>query len=69
MEDNLFWKRAGVKQWLRGFGFYHEAYARGADGAWRFTYRKLERTHSETSPGASALAADFSGENGLVGSL
>lgn len=67
MEDNLFWKRNGKKQWLRGFGFYHEKYARGADGAWRFTYRRLERTHAETSPGASLIAADFSGENGIVG--
>ena len=67
MEDNLFWRRNGEKQWLRGFGFYHETYFRGADGQWRFTYRKLERTHAETSAGASALAADFSGENGLVG--
>jgi len=24
MEDNLFWSRGGQKQWLRGFGFYHE---------------------------------------------
>ena len=67
MEDNLFWKRNGEKQWLRGFGFYHETYARGPDGQWRFTYRRLERTHSETSPGARVLAADFSGENGIVG--
>ncbi len=66
MEDNLFWKRNGEKQWVRGFGFYHERYVRSADGQWRFTYRKLERTHAETSPGASVLAADFSGENLLV---
>jgi ketosteroid isomerase-like protein len=67
MEDNLFWKRNGEKQWLRGFGFYHERYARHADGQWRFTYRRLERTHAETSAGAAAIAADFSGENSLVG--
>lgn len=67
MEDNLFWSRNGEKQWLRGFGFYHETYRREADGQWRFTYRKLERTHAETSPGASAIAADFSGENLIVG--
>jgi len=67
MEDNLFWHRDGEKQWLRGFGFYHETYVRGTDGQWRFTYRKLERTHSETSPGASLLAVDFSGENDIVG--
>jgi len=67
MEDNLFWKRNGEKQWVRGFGFYHERYAKGADGKWRFTYRKLERTHAETSPGATALAADFSGENAIAG--
>jgi hypothetical protein len=30
-------------------------------------YRKLERTHAETSPGASLIAADFSGENSIVG--
>jgi hypothetical protein len=67
MEDNLFWKRNGEKQWLRGFGFYHERYVREADGQWRFTYRKLERTHAETSPGAASIAADLSGENAIVG--
>ena len=44
----------------RGFGFYHETYVRGEDGQWRFSYRKLERTHAETSPGALRMAADFS---------
>ncbi len=67
MEDNLFWKRNGEKQWLRGFGFYHESYRRCVDGEWRFTHRRLERTHAETSPGAAALAADVSGENTLMG--
>jgi hypothetical protein len=67
MEDNLFWRRNGEKQWLRGFGFYHETYIKGADGQWRFSYRKLHRTHAETSPGASAIAADVSGENAIVG--
>jgi ketosteroid isomerase-like protein len=67
MEDNLFWTRNGEKQWLRGFGFYHETYAKGADGRWRFSYRKLQRTHAETSPGAAGLAADSSGENTIVG--
>lgn len=67
MEDNLFWYRNGEKQWLRGFGFYHETYVKEADGQWRFTYRRLERTHAETSPGATAIAADFSGENLIVG--
>jgi ketosteroid isomerase-like protein len=69
MEDNLFWSRNGEKQWLRGFGFYHETYVRGADGKWRFSYRKLERTHAETSPGASTLAFDTSGENQTVGAI
>ncbi|MGB8388089.1 nuclear transport factor 2 family protein, partial [Mycobacterium sp.] len=67
VEDNLFWMRNGEKQWLRGFGFCHETYVRGEDGRWRFNYRKLERTHAETSPGATIMAADFSGENPLVG--
>ena len=67
MEDNLFWTRHGEKQWLRGFGFYHESYVKGPDGQWRFSYRKLHRTHAETSPGASSIAADFSGENAIVG--
>jgi ketosteroid isomerase-like protein len=67
MEDNLFWKRNGEKQWLRGFGFYHERYVKEPDGQWRFSYRKLNRTHAETSPGAASIAADFSGENGIVG--
>jgi len=69
MEDNLFWTRNGEKQWLRGFGFYRETYVRGADGQWRFSYRKLERTHAETSPGAASIAADFSGENAMVGAI
>ena len=63
MEDNLFWKRNGEKQWLRGFGFYHETYVRGSDGQWRFSYRRLERTHAETSAGATRFAFDESGEN------
>ena len=67
MEDNLFWTRNGEKQWLRGFGFYHETYVKGADGQWRFSYRKLVRTHAETSPGAKAIAFDESGENAEVG--
>ena len=67
MEDNLFWKRDGEKQWIRGFGFYHERYVRCADGEWRFSYRKLERTHSETSSGATMFAADHSGENAILG--
>jgi ketosteroid isomerase-like protein len=67
MEDNLFWSRGGEKQWLRGFGFYHETYVRGTDGQWRFNYRRLERTHAETSPGAASLAMDVSGENLTVG--
>lgn len=67
MEDNLFWFRRGEKQWFRGFGFYHESYVREADGQWRFASRRLERTHAETSPDASCLAADFSGENLSIG--
>jgi len=67
MEDNLFWKRDGEKQWLRGFGFYHETYVKGIDGRWRFSYRKLERIHAETSPGAAMLAVDKSDENLKVG--
>jgi ketosteroid isomerase-like protein len=67
MEDNLFWYRNGERQWLRGFGFYRETYVKGGDGKWRFRYRKLERTHAETSPGAAVLAADHAGENMRVG--
>ena len=67
MEDNLFWLRDGEKQWLRGFGFYFEKYVRGEDGQWRFSYRKLERTHAETSAGATVFAADHSGENPRLG--
>ena len=67
MEDNLFWHRDGERQWLRGFGFYHERYVRGSDGQWRFSFRRLERTHAETSPGASLLSVDNSGENPTFG--
>jgi hypothetical protein len=63
MEDNLFWRRGGEPQWLRGYGFYHERYVRGGDGEWRFSARRLERTHAQTSSGAAALAVDRSGEN------
>ncbi len=66
MEDNLFWYRGGERQWLRGFGFYHETYVKGADGQWRFSYRKLDRTHAETSPGAAPIAANFSSENTII---
>jgi hypothetical protein len=67
MEDNLFWHRDGEKQWLRGFGLYHEKYVRNPDGQWRFAHRRLERTHAETSPGAKSISADFSGDNRLIG--
>jgi hypothetical protein len=67
MEDNLFWHRDGEKQWLRGFGFYHERYVRGADGVWRFSFRRLDRTHAETSLGSESLAFDVSQENGSLG--
>ena len=61
MEDNLFWKTNGEPQWLRGFGFYHERYVK-KDGRWLFCYRRLERTHVETSPGAASMRVDKSGE-------
>jgi hypothetical protein len=67
MEDHLYWMRNGEKQWLRGFGLYHETYVRGGDDRWRFNHRKLERAHAEISPGATVVAADLSGENLLVG--
>jgi ketosteroid isomerase-like protein len=67
MEDNLFWKRDGEKQWIRGFGFYHERYVKGPDGNWRFSYRRLDRLHVETSPGATAFAHDATGENPRMG--
>jgi hypothetical protein len=43
-----------------------------ATGVWTmednlFWMRKLQRLHAETSPGAVIMAADFSGENPLVG--
>ena len=67
MEDNLFWRRGGERQWLRGYGFYHESYVRGADGQWRFSYRKLHRLHVETSPDIASMAEDRSGENAHMG--
>ena len=66
MSDHLYWKRDGVAQWLRGFGFYHERYVR-MNGAWLFCYRRLERVHVETSAGAAAMRVDHSGENRLMG--
>jgi hypothetical protein len=63
MEDNLFFWRDGQKQWIRGFGFYHEDYVREADGEWRCSARRLDRLHVETTPGARAMAVDRTGEN------
>ena len=65
--DRMFFPAGGDISRLTSYGFYHETYVRGHDGQWRFSYRKLERTHAETSPGASIMAADFSGENLRVG--
>jgi hypothetical protein len=57
MEDNLYWRQGGQDHWLRGFGFYHETYARRG-GAWLFTSRQLRRTKVLTSPGADMTHAD-----------
>ena len=62
MEDNLFWKRNGEPQWLRGFGFYHERYVK-KDGKWLFCYRRLDRIHVLTSEGSAQYRVDNSGEN------
>lgn len=61
MEDKLFWHQGEEKHWLRGSGFYYERYSL-RDGRWLFTYRRLERLHVETSPGArnARLAFDTS---------
>ena len=56
MEDNLFWTKNGERQWLRGFGFYHERYVR-RDGRWLFCYRRLERTHVLDLPRRSPSVA------------
>jgi hypothetical protein len=57
MEDNLYWKQDGQPHWLRGFGFYHETYAK-RDGAWLFTSRQLKRTYVQTTPGGDMYLAD-----------
>jgi hypothetical protein len=57
MEDNLYWKQDGEDHWLRGFGFYHESYAK-RDGRWQFTSRQLRRTKVLTSPGGDMSKAD-----------
>jgi hypothetical protein len=41
MEDYVDWGEAGGA--FRGYGHYHEAYARGDDGQWRITSLKLTR--------------------------
>ena len=50
MEDNLFWKQGEEDHWYRGFGFYHEVYAK-RDGRWLFKSRRLVRTHVSMSAG------------------
>lgn len=56
MEDNIYWKQGEDDHWLRGFGFYHEIYEK-LDGRWLFTFRRLERIHVLTSPGADMASA------------
>ena len=67
MADNLYWKKDGRPQWVRGFGFYHERYVK-VRGEWLFCYCRLERTHVETSDGAVAMRVDHSGQNATMGS-
>lgn len=51
MEDNLYWKQDDEDHWLRGYGFYHEAYEKRG-GQWLFTSRRLRRIKVILSPGA-----------------
>jgi hypothetical protein len=56
MEDMIYWDQDGKEQWLHGYGFYHETYAKRG-GEWKFTSRRLKRIKVLTSPGADMRAA------------
>ena len=51
MEDALSWEEDGESHWLRGYGHYHERYAK-RNGVWLFIYRRLERLRVDVSPGS-----------------
>lgn len=51
LEDWLFWKDNGQREWFHGWANYHDTYAK-LDGGWVFTSRRLERLRFECSPGA-----------------
>jgi hypothetical protein len=50
---NTFTKRNDFEERRESWGYYHERYVR-RDGVWLFTYRRVEFTHTESSPGNEA---------------
>lgn len=51
LEDWLFWKEDGKREWFHGWANYHDTYAK-LGGRWVFTSRRLERLRVEYSAGA-----------------
>ena len=50
MEDRLQFDADGRREWLHGFGHYHEEY-RKVGGRWLISYRRLSRLRVDASPG------------------
>lgn len=49
MEDHLWWQNGETREYLHGYGHYHEQY-RKVDGTWLICYRKLTRLKLDMSP-------------------
>ena len=64
MEDHYAWMQGEEFHWMRGYGYYHEGYAR-RDGQWLIVSRRIQRTMLMASPGAvhptktAAIAAGY----------
>lgn len=50
MEDHLWWQNGATREYLHGYGHYHERY-RKVNGTWLICYRKLTRINVDMSEG------------------
>jgi hypothetical protein len=57
MEDHLWWQNDDRKEWLHGYGHYHEQYRRVA-GRWLIAWRRLTRIRVDCSPGFYDVLAE-----------